>query len=192
MKVGFYLPWTRIWIGIDSRMGIDPLTRTLNREALCARLDQLAKAKQGVGIVFIDVDDFKKHNTTLGHPVADLVLETLPKRCLQVLKPHDQIGRWGGDEFVVIVLDVTKEQLDEITDRLMMQFVQPMVLTDPDLQVPISPIDVSITAAGTLLDHKSHWKSKLLKMSNKVLKAKQKRSEPSRLMDVLVPDRRTE
>lgn len=86
----------------------DTLTGLKNRRAILADLDQyfaLAKRRrQGVLVAFIDLDGFKTINDTYGHEVGDLFLIEGSRRLLGGLRATDELGRWGGDEFIVIGL----------------------------------------------------------------------------------------
>ncbi|HBO2781301.1 TPA: diguanylate cyclase [Pseudomonas aeruginosa] len=86
----------------------DALTGLKNRRAILADLDQyfaLAKRRrQGVLVAFIDLDGFKTINDTFGHEVGDLFLIEGSRRLLGGLRAIDELGRWGGDEFIVIGL----------------------------------------------------------------------------------------
>lgn len=84
-----------------------PTTHILNRAAAEDELQKLIYRVQhecGTGsIALIDVDFFKTINDTLGHNVGDLVLIAVADAIRSVLRGHDQVGRWGGDEFLVLI-----------------------------------------------------------------------------------------
>ena len=86
----------------------DALTGLPNRRAIMAKLNQyfaLAKqARQSVLIAFIDLDEFKTINDTYGHEVGDKFLVEGARRLSAGLEVGDMLGRWGGDEFIVIGL----------------------------------------------------------------------------------------
>ncbi len=86
----------------------DSLTGLANRVLLFDRLAQAGERSRrhpdrgNVGVVFIDLDDFKEVNDGWGHLVGDLVLQETARRLLATVRPEDTVARLGGDEFVVI------------------------------------------------------------------------------------------
>ena len=101
----------------------DALTQLPNRILLEEHLQQaIARAQRSQGKValgFIDLDHFKRINDTLGHKAGDQVLLTLSQRLQSVLREIDTLSRWGGDEFVVLLPDATREtDFRAIAERL--------------------------------------------------------------------------
>lgn len=85
----------------------DSLTELPNREFLMDRLRQAilraVREKNGVGLLFFDLDNFKMINDTFGHDVGDELLRAMAKRLMGILRAEDSIARFGGDEFVIVV-----------------------------------------------------------------------------------------
>ncbi len=85
----------------------DPLTRLPNRRLLLERLRQSLASKardpQFGALLFIDLDNFKALNDTLGHDKGDLLLRLVAQRLLSSVRDHDTVARLGGDEFIVMV-----------------------------------------------------------------------------------------
>lgn len=85
----------------------DPLTGLLNRtaiiDALRRKIEQARREKGHVGIAMSDIDYFKKINDTFGHIAGDAVLRETAKRMCFSLRPYDEIGRYGGEEFLIIM-----------------------------------------------------------------------------------------
>ena len=84
-----------------------PTTHILNRASIeeqLGRLIEMARSTSGTGaIALIDVDHFKQINDTYGHNTGDHVLMVVADSIRSVLRNHDSVGRWGGDEFVVMI-----------------------------------------------------------------------------------------
>lgn len=82
----------------------DPLTGLLNRSALLDQLDAaLLRRSSEVGLLYLDLNDFKAVNDSLGHAVGDRLLIAAAQCLRETLRPVDAIARIGGDEFVVVV-----------------------------------------------------------------------------------------
>lgn len=88
----------------------DPLTQLANRGALTGKLEQavaaLAEHPGQVAVMFVDLDDFKQVNDTLGHEAGDHVLVEIARRLQQVARRSDTVARLGGDEFVVLCTEL--------------------------------------------------------------------------------------
>lgn len=93
------------------RASHDALTHIPNRMLISDRLQQAIvyarRHHHGVGVMFLDLDRFKRINDTLGHHVGDFILRTVAKRISHCLRSSDIVGRQGGDEFVVIAAEVS-------------------------------------------------------------------------------------
>lgn len=132
----------------------DPLTGCANRSALFDLLERTdVDGSVGRGLVYIDLDNFKELNDTLGHVVGDQLLVEFTRRIRSVLRGDDVIARLGGDEFVVVVHGVAGQlDLHRIADRLRSLLHQPIVIGDR--QVPMSmsmgllEIDAASAAEG--------------------------------------------
>lgn len=92
---------------LDATAHRDPLTGLPNRLAITERLTEAIHRgrRQGtdVAVVFLDLDGFKGVNDNLGHGVGDEVLAAVSRRLAGTIRAEDALGRWGGDEFVVVV-----------------------------------------------------------------------------------------
>ncbi len=121
---------------------IDPLTGLPNRRYLMdtieMRLNELKRYKWPFGLLFMDVDHFKKVNDAYGHKIGDNVLKMVANTLKSSARSHDLVGRAGGEEFVAVVTNVEADQLVLIADRFR-TLVERSALRDPkDLGVTIS------------------------------------------------------
>ena len=88
----------------------DPTTDLANRSLVLSRLQHaLAMGTAPVGILFMDLDRFKLVNDSLGHRAGDALLRQVAQRVASCLGPHDTLGRWGDDEFIVLVQSLPDE-----------------------------------------------------------------------------------
>lgn len=101
---------------------IDSLTQLLNRRGILASLEQNLERQRRYGrsfaLFFIDVDGLKSANDHWGHETGDLLLRDVAQRLSDVVRKGDQIGRLGGDEFL-IVAECDDEQIDTLAKRFL-------------------------------------------------------------------------
>ena len=126
----------------------DFLTGLPNRMLLNDRVGQaIALAKRHmkkVAVLFLDLDGFKHINDSLGHPTGDKLLQSVAKRLVDCIRGSDSVSRQGGDEFVVLLLDLEQAEDAAVTARRMLEAVaQPHSIDHHDLHVTAS-IGVSI------------------------------------------------
>jgi two-component system cell cycle response regulator len=100
----------------------DALTGILNRGAIFKELEQEMEraAREGVhlGLGVLDIDHFKRVNDTCGHAAGDAVLCEVVRRAQGALRPYDSFGRFGGEEFLVIVPGAGESELREVLERI--------------------------------------------------------------------------
>jgi diguanylate cyclase (GGDEF)-like protein/PAS domain S-box-containing protein len=127
---------------------LDGLTRLANRrhaEAhLKIRLEESARYGWPFGVLFFDIDRFKSINDQYGHDIGDKVLKLVSMTLLNSLRPFDFLGRWGGEEFLAVVVNVTEEQLFHIADRAR------MLVEQSSLSVTSGFIRVTISVGATM------------------------------------------
>lgn len=121
----------------------DPLTGLPNRILFEERLTlALAKAhRQGemLAVAFLDLDRFKNINDTLGHAVGDELLQSVAQRLKGCLREGDTIARWGGDEFTLLLPQITSaEDAAQIAERILSSFKTPFQLCDREMHVTTS------------------------------------------------------
>jgi diguanylate cyclase (GGDEF)-like protein/PAS domain S-box-containing protein len=103
---------------------LDPLTRLGNRRytrmMLSSRLDELRRYGWPFGLLFIDIDHFKNVNDTHGHELGDKALRVVATTLLKSLRPFDFLGRWAGDEFLALIVNVSRHELATVAERARM------------------------------------------------------------------------
>jgi len=100
----------------------DPLTKLLNRAMLMETLEDAARAaREGnrSALVYIDLDNFKLINDSLGHTIGDKVLAEVATVLQQSIRSHDVPFRLGGDEFAILLRDIGLEKAKVISDRIL-------------------------------------------------------------------------
>ena len=100
---------------------IDQLCQLPNRTHLEAELErcfhELNRYHQRFGVLFMDVDHFKRFNDTYGHDAGDLILQSVARTLKASSRPFDIFGRWGGEEFIGIIKNVDRSNLENIGNR---------------------------------------------------------------------------
>jgi diguanylate cyclase (GGDEF)-like protein/PAS domain S-box-containing protein len=116
----------------------DPMTRLPNRRLLLDRLQQAlaarARSQRRGALLFIDLDDFKSLNDTLGHAAGDLLLQHVAQRLLACVRACDTVARLGGDEFVVMLGDLSANpreaasQAELVGEKILLALAPPFML----------------------------------------------------------------
>jgi diguanylate cyclase (GGDEF)-like protein/PAS domain S-box-containing protein len=140
----------------------DFLTDLPNRMLLQDRLTQAISAARRHGkslaVLFVDVDRFKHVNDSLGHAVGDQLLQSIARRLVASVRGSDTVSRQGGDEFVVLLAEVTRPQDAAIAaDTIVAAMHAPHRIGDLDLHVTVT-VGIGVypadgTDAETLLQH---------------------------------------
>lgn len=107
---------------------IDELTGTYNRRYLFEKLEevrvQIGKENRKAMIIMIDIDDFKTINDTFGHIVGDELLRSIGRCMIEIVKGKGFVGRYGGDEFIMVLQDVSLREAKNIVDQIQKQVTQ--------------------------------------------------------------------
>src|SRR3954452_8288096 len=107
---------------IEELAQVDELTGLLNRRyimrSLNEEIDRAQRSRAACSVAIIDLDFFKRINDQFGHPVGDEVLRTFAITLFANLRSMDKLGRYGGEEFLMILPDTGKDQAARTLDRL--------------------------------------------------------------------------
>ena len=103
---------------LRARARTDALTGLLNRTALHEHLEVALSAGGNLAVMFIDFDGFKEVNDHHGHHAGDEVLRVVARRLRNAVRGTEEVGRYGGDEFVVVCSDVSPETVASLRGRV--------------------------------------------------------------------------
>ena len=144
---------------LDHQAFHDTLTGLPNRALFRNRLEHaLAGRRRGhlpVAVLFLDVDDFKNINDSLGHAVGDEVLLEVARRLQDCMRPVDTIARLGGDEFAILIHDAESELHSvEIAQRVKAALELPIALADREVTVAAS-VGIAFSDQGMISAHEA-------------------------------------
>jgi diguanylate cyclase (GGDEF)-like protein/PAS domain S-box-containing protein len=122
------------------RANFDAVTGLPNRNLLLGRLDQELKLARRearrVGILFIDLDDFKQVNDSLGHDAGDLLLRQVAERLQQSVRDTDTVARFAGDELVVVVAHIADHVfLQTVAEKLLQVLREPFSIGNDSVRI---------------------------------------------------------
>jgi len=106
----------------DSLTGL--YNRSMSEEHLDLAVMRARRSGENLTFAMIDIDEFKRINDTYGHPTGDRVIVTLARLLQQRLRKTDIVGRFGGEEFAVVLPDTSVEAAREVLDRIRESFAQ--------------------------------------------------------------------
>lgn len=120
----------------------DPLTGLENKVSLVNKLEDLiSDAKineQKIGVVFLDLDKFKKINDVYGHEVGDILLQKVAQRLKECTHRDDLIARLSGDEFVIVETKMTNVSNTNLIEKIMLAMKRPFYIKNKDIHVTFS------------------------------------------------------
>lgn len=167
---------------LSTKIHKDALTGTQNRESFLSMASiksELANEKYSITIFFIDLDKFKSVNDVYGHIAGDFVLAKAASRIKASIRTTDVIGRFGGDEFLVLLENITYEKAQEIAEKIIQNIELPYKFEKDTINFLSASIGVAIAPFdGTTIDElienadSAMYEAKKDKSSKKVFFAK--------------------
>jgi diguanylate cyclase (GGDEF)-like protein len=118
--------------------------RAMVRQHLTAEISRAKRAGKPVAVVLADLDHFKQVNDTFGHQAGDAVLREATARLRLALRIYDSIGRYGGEEFLIVLPDCDTDAAVIVAERARACVATPMRINDVDM-----PLSVSLGVAST-------------------------------------------
>ncbi len=127
---------------------LDPLTGVANRRFLESTvetlLDQFHRYHWPFGVLFADIDDFKRINDTFSHATGDRVLKLVAGTLLDNVRSFDSVGRWGGEEFVLLLANIDLPKLERIGQKIR------HLVADALFWEEERPVQTTLSLGGTL------------------------------------------
>ncbi len=150
---------------------VDSLTGLYNRRYLEVHLQKMlqksAANRKNLGILIMDIDHFKKINDTYGHGVGDEILKIFAQRMQNSIRGFDMVARMGGEEFVVILPDISEDMAYYVSERLRRAIAdEPFVCNAPD-----GKVEVTTSIGGALIQGESVTVQEALKRADDALYA---------------------
>ena len=143
-SIRFAIERQRLVADLNTKSLVDPLTNLYNRRALFALADrqiQIAnRSQRGLLTLFIDIDNFKQINDTFGHQAGDKVLQEVANVLRDTFRHSDILARMGGDEFVILAIELDNKDSEGVTARLrqnLQKRMEPMPGLSPPLLLSI-------------------------------------------------------
>ncbi|PRC92803.1 putative bifunctional diguanylate cyclase/phosphodiesterase [Solimicrobium silvestre] len=147
----------------------DHLTNLPNRRLLLDRLQQAltsnARSGRKGALLFIDLDNFKDLNDTLGHDTGDLLLQQVAQRLEASFRENDTVSRMGGDEFVVMLLDLSEHHMEAATQTELIGEKTLAILSQP-YQLDKYELTCTASIGITLFDGNDQMKDELMKQAD--------------------------
>jgi two-component system cell cycle response regulator len=152
----------------------DSLTGLYNRRYLEVHLEKILQknkiSKKSLAVMMIDIDHFKPINDTHGHKAGDEALKIFGQRLKDNLRDFDLVARIGGEEFVVILPDVSERRTHMVAERLRRAIADKSF----DVGAQAGPLDITTSIGGTVIDFEDHTVHEVLERADKALyKAKE-------------------
>jgi len=139
---------------IRHRADYDQLTDLPNRslllEQLSASLKKLDRSLSSLALLFVDIDNFKEINDSYGHPMGDRILIETGRRLRHHLRWEDTLGRFGGDEFVIVLhnlpadMEGARERSLKVAENLLAALKEPVIIGNEKIRVTLS-IGIALT-----------------------------------------------
>jgi diguanylate cyclase (GGDEF)-like protein len=155
---------------LEYRVQHDPLTGMLNRSAIAKELfAESARCKREGGamaVMMVDLDHFKRINDDFGHAAGDEALRRTSELIRTSLRPYDRVGRYGGEEFLIVAPNVTKDDALRLAERLR-GTISSIALTDA------SGCSATVSVGVTLTDGVEDWREVVCAADAALYRAKQ-------------------
>jgi diguanylate cyclase (GGDEF)-like protein len=142
-QIGISLERARLFQEVQSLALTDPLTGLQNRRSLfeLGRIEfsRAQRMERPFCCMMLDLDHFKKVNDSYGHQIGDQVLQEFAKRCVSTVRAVDLVGRYGGEEFIILLPETDRDTAVRIAERLRTSIAEkPMKISDVEVSISTS------------------------------------------------------
>lgn len=141
-QVGIALENALLHQQVKQLADVDKLTGTLARQRIETTLNNKVKSgeryRETFAVLMIDIDRFKSFNDVHGHAVGDQVLRNVAGVLLEEVRETDRVGRWGGEEFLVILSGADATQAVLAAERIRMRIAARCLASDSDVEIPVT------------------------------------------------------
>ncbi|MBL4796847.1 MAG: EAL domain-containing protein [Oleispira sp.] len=132
----------------------DPLTGLSNRRLFKNRLDNAVKSVQrtdtSIALLFLDLDQFKRVNDSLGHDVGDSLLKEIARRLDHNVRENDTVSRIGGDEFTILLTDINNtNDVRIVAEKILLSLSHPFTLNGQEIRSTVS-IGITLTPEDSI------------------------------------------
>jgi diguanylate cyclase (GGDEF)-like protein/PAS domain S-box-containing protein len=149
---------------------IDPLTGIPNRRFVTTRIDhhlhQVHSAGAPFALCMLDLDRFKAVNDSFGHHVGDELLKSVCQTLLNCMRPVDTVGRWGGDELILLLPRTTSEQAAHFLERIRVLIARTAVPSDA------GPITITVSMGAVIASRADTPRTLLQRADEQLYRAK--------------------
>ena len=163
---------------------LDPLTRIGNRRYgdlnLHSKLNEFERYGWSFGVLFVDLDYFKKYNDSYGRDVGDRILRIVATTIVNGTRSSDIVTRWGGEEFVALIPHVDSEQLRATADKIR------LLIEKSSISIEGRNIEVTVSTGATLA-RKDDTAESLIKRADELMCISKKKGRNCVAMDTSIP-----
>jgi diguanylate cyclase (GGDEF)-like protein len=158
LAFGFFWMTTSVLTAkLEDLASTDPLTGVLNRRAFLRHLeDEFSRCQRASGsfaLLIVDIDHFKRINDNHGHTAGDEVLCAAVQNLRDAIRGIDLVGRWGGEEFVVLLPGADEVAAHIVAERIRLNVQRPALLGDKSKHIPITAsLGVALGGAGDSIE----------------------------------------
>jgi diguanylate cyclase (GGDEF)-like protein len=148
---------------LRQQAGRDPLTNLANRREFVEQLDGVVTRRTPSAVLFCDLDGFKMVNDQWGHAAGDQLLTQVATRLRSAVRSRDLLSRFGGDEFVILLVDAANSDVEVVGERLTSVLSQPFRLDAATVTIGVS------IGVATTVNHQTVRPEELIRRADRAM-----------------------